>query len=348
LLGNHVAFVDPGTITLAARRPVQWMANATLWGGRGVAALNWLGIVPKQRFHSDMRAISLIRSWSRAGAIVAVFPEGQMSWDGRLQPLVPGLARLVRLLRVPVLLARLENHYQYWPRWAPMPRFGEVAVHFSPPRTFDLKTPVAEIEAFIQDGLRVNFRDTDLKVRGWRLARGITNVLFLCPKCDAEEMVERGNVVACSACRASWTVDTQHRLTPRQPGDLLLLEEQMDRTQERLKARWASWNPASAAPILQSCPVEWMDHTDQPKRIGSGRLELRPGRLELVDHGVVLWSAALQDLLSASVEFGRGFEIRTADQYAKAKIPTGSAWKLPWAIAWWKAQAEANAESPSE
>jgi hypothetical protein len=90
-----------------------------------------------------------------------------------------------------------------------------------------------------------------------------------------------------------------------------------------------------SGPVLISAPLELVDHTESPRPVGRGRLVLHPDRLALEDGTRTHWSVPLGDISGANVEFQRAFEVSAAGRHLRVTIPSGSAWKWPWAIAWW-------------
>ena len=116
LLANHTCFFDAPIIPLFAERPVITMTTESLLQGRHGAFLMSLGVVPKKKFVSDSRAVRLLKGWADAGAAIGMFPEGQRTWDGLPLPLLPGVEKLVRLLGIPVITARIYNGDRVWPR----------------------------------------------------------------------------------------------------------------------------------------------------------------------------------------------------------------------------------------
>ena len=66
----------------------------------------------------------------RRGAVVCVFPEGAIARDGALLPIQPGVARLARVNRAPVLPVRIERALRVPARAARLhrPRIAVIAV----------------------------------------------------------------------------------------------------------------------------------------------------------------------------------------------------------------------------
>jgi 1-acyl-sn-glycerol-3-phosphate acyltransferase len=70
----------------------------------------------------------------RQGNIVGVVPEGEIAWDGRLQPLKPGVAWLALRTGAPIVCVVLRGGYDIWPRWARWPRLtGKLIIQIGEP-----------------------------------------------------------------------------------------------------------------------------------------------------------------------------------------------------------------------
>jgi len=60
----------------------------------------------------------------KKGEPVCLGPEGEMSWDGRLQEMKPGAAWLALQSGAPICPALIRGVYDIWPRWATYPRLN--------------------------------------------------------------------------------------------------------------------------------------------------------------------------------------------------------------------------------
>lgn len=341
VLANHVSQLDPVLVALAAGRAIQWMASESLLedGALGRLAVP-MGIVPKKKFTTDARAVLDLVRWTRAGACVGVFPEGQRPWDGRPAPLLPGIERLARAVGCPVVTCRIENADHHWPRWAAVPRAGRVRVTFDPPETWGADADLEAVRATLERRLRVGDDGFRAPVWGVALARGLGNVLFACPACGAVEgLSEAGDTVTCRACGAGWTVDAALGLHPRGGGASTSVRSASDALRARLLAAGMA-DPALAARglVLESEPLTLVDRTgDTPAPIGRGRLRLTPERLEL--DGDAAWSVPLAALVSVSAEQRRRLWLRTADRLYEPVLPRESVCKWEWVAEWWRRRA---------
>lgn len=113
LVANHPNMgVDGGLLIAAAKRPVRFLAKAPLFGSLpGRIALGGIGAIPVYRRHDDPSALArneqtfaAARDALRAGAAIAVFPEGISHSQPSLAPMRTGAARIA--LETAVALGR--------------------------------------------------------------------------------------------------------------------------------------------------------------------------------------------------------------------------------------------------
>src|SRR5207249_10157744 len=101
---NHHAYADPPLVTIPVRRRVYYMAWSRLFQiplfGRFIRLLH---AFPVQVESSDPRAAREAVRLLQAGQVVMIFPEGERSPDGRVQPFKPGAFRLAAAHATPVL-----------------------------------------------------------------------------------------------------------------------------------------------------------------------------------------------------------------------------------------------------
>jgi 1-acyl-sn-glycerol-3-phosphate acyltransferase len=328
LVANHVTLLDVPLVGAATDRALVWLGTATLAEGRAAGLLDRLGLVTKRRFDPDLGAVRALRRWVAHGGAVALFPEGERTWDGRLLPLQPGIGALVRLLGVPVVPVTLRGAYRVWPRWTPKPHRGRVEVRFHAPRTWGAGADREEIEAELREALAVDPADVGAVQPRGPLAAGLANLLFRCLSCGAPDPEERDDALSCG-CGARWTLDPAHRLTGPS-GEVLTLQAAVDRVTAAAEAAFLALD---GDVVLQSEPVELVEHGVGP--VGTGTLTLRRDRLALERDGGTVRAFDLAALRNVNVEYTRQLEVRTATARYLAVIPTGSAWQWPWAVRWW-------------
>ena len=107
VVANHVSFWDPFWVNSFIRHPIQFVASDNLFRTFPLGfAMRLLGAIPKTKLMNDPETVRHIYRVLAGGGVVGLFPEGSRTNDGRLSPLVPAVARLLRRLKVPVIAAR--------------------------------------------------------------------------------------------------------------------------------------------------------------------------------------------------------------------------------------------------
>lgn len=142
MLANHQCFLDPIFVSLAAGRPLSFLARSSLFtGGKFERLIRTYGAVPIDRgFGKD--GIRTVIDTLNQGRAVLVFPEGERTHTGAIQPLKAGVSLLIERVRVPIVPVGIAGAFEMWPRSrklpvaAPlmMPRNGKgIAVHVGEP-----------------------------------------------------------------------------------------------------------------------------------------------------------------------------------------------------------------------
>ena len=337
VLANHVTTPDAGFITVMGKRPIQFMvAKSAMVSDLRGRVLAQFGVIPKQKFASDSTAVKALLRWRELDAAVGLFPEGERSWDGHTLPLLPGIGKLVRLVKAPVVTVRVLNGHRVWPRWAEKARRGRVHLEFDEPVTFDRREKVEVIQQHVEDRLRVDPAEApDWEVTGTRLAAGLKNLLHACPACNAlDALQELDDTVRCASCGAAWTVDTHNRLSGHSE---LTVAEAWALVKERFAEHWVA-DPARFArdgTVLESEPAHLVDALAlEPIELARGQLRLTPDTISLGD-----WSRPLSELKAVSVDFRRQLQFVTDDGVAEAVLPTESCLKWEWITRHWMARA---------
>ncbi|MBU6376234.1 MAG: MFS transporter, partial [Bdellovibrionales bacterium] len=114
LVCNHVSFVDWLIIAAGIHRPVRFVMHHSF--GRGWLAKRLLKrakVIPIASAHEDMNtlkaAFESISRELRDGEIVCIFPEGQITHDGKLAPFKSGIERIIEKDPVPVIPMALNG-----------------------------------------------------------------------------------------------------------------------------------------------------------------------------------------------------------------------------------------------
>jgi len=181
-----------------------------------------LRVIPKKNFIPEITAIQNIARIIRSGGKVILFPEGMSSISGSNQPSAIGTGKLLKHLKVPVLMSRIEGGYLTNTKYCLDDRPGRVDVTIS--KLFDPDDLKAMTETEVQLAVDSAIHHNDYL---WNktarvaydghgeLAKNMHNLLYRCPRCGGEfQMIGEGNHIHCKACGNGATLNEYYDLIP--------------------------------------------------------------------------------------------------------------------------------------
>lgn len=184
--------------------------------------LRFMNVIPKKNFTPDMYAMREMRRIIKKGGALAIFPEGMSSISGANQPVAIGSGAFIKLMGVPVYMARISGGYLTSTKYCLDERPGRVDVVLDALFTAEeLKTMAPEQ---IEDRLNSELYNDDYawnkKARAefdgkGRIAHDMHTLLFKCPRCGREfAMKGEGDTIRCLECGNGARVNEYYDLIP--------------------------------------------------------------------------------------------------------------------------------------
>ncbi|HEY9764786.1 MAG TPA: lysophospholipid acyltransferase family protein [Chroococcales cyanobacterium] len=135
VISNHCSNLDPLALSLAIELPLAFMAKIEIFKNPLIAAfISACGAFPVQRGGGGRPAIEAAIAQARAGKMVAMFPEGTRSRDGKMAPFKAGAAIIALEAGVPILPVFIQGSFRALPRGSFFPRLGSrLAVRIGAP-----------------------------------------------------------------------------------------------------------------------------------------------------------------------------------------------------------------------
>ena len=138
LAANHQSYLDPPLAGSVSNRAIYFLARRTLLDGW---FLGWilpkLNVIPvDSETGRDRTALKALIRILKAGRGTLVFPEGQRTADGKLQPAQPGLGLVIASTLAPVVPMRIFGAYDAWPIHEKWPRPGRITIVVGRPIIF--------------------------------------------------------------------------------------------------------------------------------------------------------------------------------------------------------------------
>lgn len=147
VVANHQSFLDPALVQVVCPRPLHTLTKSTQFDA---PVYGWFlpraNAIPTRRYLVDAQAVRVVLRRLAEGEAVGIYPEGERSWDGALQPVRRGTMRLLLGAGVPVVPCGISGAYDVWPRWSRRIRRRRVVISFGEPMVWPLLTTRAERE----------------------------------------------------------------------------------------------------------------------------------------------------------------------------------------------------------
>lgn len=204
ILMNHQTAFDQFFLGMAFRQRAYYLASEDLfsmgWLSRLIQFL--VAPIPIKKQTTDASAVMTCLRVAREGATIALAPEGNRTYSGRLVHIKPSIVGLVRLLRLPVVLYHIEGGYGVHPRWSDVVRRGGMRCYVSEviePEEYKALSDDELLER-IRRGLDVDETKIEGEYHHPKLAEYLERAMYVCPECGLSEFESHGDLIACKKC----------------------------------------------------------------------------------------------------------------------------------------------------
>jgi 1-acyl-sn-glycerol-3-phosphate acyltransferase len=124
VVANHQSMFDPVLVGLASRRYLSFLARKNLFARPGFGrVIRSLGAVPIDR-GMGKDGIQNVLDALAAGRAVLMFPEGERTHSGVVQPLKAGVSLLIKRVTCPIVPVGIAGAFEAWSRYHRVPQFS--------------------------------------------------------------------------------------------------------------------------------------------------------------------------------------------------------------------------------
>ncbi len=219
LLSNHNAYFDP-FLTGSFLYPIRlnFVGGYRYSKDKLLSPLaRLLGTIPKFQYDYDLSVIKDMLEVLKNKQNLALFPSGRLSTYGEEELITKSIAKFIKKAKVNVYIQNIEGSYFSKPKWSRTTRRGRIDVKIVRRITKEEidKLNIEEINEIIQENLRYNEfktqKEKKIYFKGRKLAEGLENVLFMCPRCKRLHTIETlDNEVYCTACNFKTTLNNYY------------------------------------------------------------------------------------------------------------------------------------------
>lgn len=204
VLFNHQTGLDQFIVGSALRGPVYFVASEDLFSnGKVSRLLEWaIAPIPIKKQATDARAVLNCLRVMKEGGTLALSPEGNRTFSGKTEYIKPAIVGLVKSLKAPVALFRIEGGYGVHPRWSDVIRRGKSRAYIYKviePEEVKAMSDDALYQTIVE-GLYVDEGCVDYTYKKKELAEYIERAYYVCPDCGLTEFVSEGDAFTCQKC----------------------------------------------------------------------------------------------------------------------------------------------------
>ena len=204
ILYNHESDFDQILLGQAFRFPVYYLAmEDILSNGLSSAILRYaFAPIAIKKQTIDLKALRDCFQVVKEGGSIAIAPEGHRTYSGRPCYINPSIVKMIRKLKLPVVLFRIEGAYGTQPRWSNVIRRGHV--HAYPSEVIEPEEYAALTNDEFYERIRVGLAVDETKLPGEfrhkKLAEYLERVAYICPDCGIAPHESKDDLIRCTSC----------------------------------------------------------------------------------------------------------------------------------------------------
>ncbi len=259
LLGSHTGNLDfLFALATVRKKRFHGLVAAHFYRNKRIAwLLNTLRCIRKEQFRADVESIARMKNTIESGESLLIYPEGEVNGTGRTESSNPSIARLAKLLKAPLYAARTHGGYFTRPKWNPVQRKGKVEIEIELIATAEEVKSLSNDELYkrIEEKIKVDDyawqKQRMIPFGGKNRAHGLSDLLYLCPKCGGEcTTVSDGDEICCTRCGNKGIMDEYGFLHPADSSCVIpeTVPEWADIERDALRREIADDNFALSAP----------------------------------------------------------------------------------------------------
>ncbi|MBQ2662200.1 MAG: VTT domain-containing protein [Clostridia bacterium] len=223
VIGSHPSFLDwYYTALVFYPKKLNFITSRYYFFRRDLAFLiRNVGCIPKSMFSPDLECAKNMITVLRRNDTLALLPEAQLSTMGRFESIHQPTIDFIKNSALPVYFVQINGAYLAKPKAGNGIRRG-ARVEISAGKLFEKGETKAMSSSEVRDAVEkaLYFNDfewlntqPDLHYKSSKLAEGLENLIYLCPKCRKEASLSTsGNTISCE-CGFTLTLNDRYTFT---------------------------------------------------------------------------------------------------------------------------------------
>ncbi len=289
-----------------------------------------LGVIPKAPFASEVKPIKEMMAAIKSGRSLLIFPEGQITLDGRSNIYEKSIVKMLKKMKINVVSVSFENFFSNHPSWAKYRRNIKTkmsADYLIKEDEFDTITDeeiLKRLDSILVYDVSQELAKNPQKIKCINPMEGITNALYKCPACNKEfALICDGKTLVCNSCQNTVTMDEYGFLVAATEKDKTFKTVALwnDFQRETLKEEYLNNNDYSIeTEAIMQTGTDYME----------GLIDSKPGTLVMTDKEFIFTTEDGElrykntDYLSQSFAVGVNISIPIPSQHTIFKFDNPS------------------------
>ena len=204
IIMNHQTAFDQFFVGMSFFSPIYYIATEDIFSLGFLSTLLRFAVapIPIKKQTSDLQAVKTCVRVMKEGGTIALAPEGNRTYHGKTVYIKPSIVKLIKVLRLPLAIYRIEGGYGIQPRWSDVVRKGHMTAGVSriiEPEEY-MKLSDEELYALVQKELYVDESNDGKLFYSKRNAEYLERLLYVCPDCGLSTFISKGCMLKCQCC----------------------------------------------------------------------------------------------------------------------------------------------------
>lgn len=201
---NHQTAFDQFFVSLSFKQHIYYVASEDLFSKGFLSDIIRFIVapIPFKKSVADIKGVRDCLRVAKEGGTIALSPEGNRTYGGRTGYIKPSIASLVKALKLPLAIYRIEGGFGAHPRWSDVIRKGKMRGYVKRVIEFEEYKDLSDEALFslIKEELFVDEAVVDVPFVHKKSAEYLERAMYICPFCGLAEFYSEGDTFTCKKC----------------------------------------------------------------------------------------------------------------------------------------------------
>lgn len=204
IIMNHQTSFDQFFVGMSIPGPIYYIATEDIFSLGWLSSLLRYAVapIPIKKQTTDLQAVKNCVRVVKEGGTIALAPEGNRTYNGKTVYIKPSIVKLIKILKLPLAIFRIEGGYGVQPRWSDVVRKGGMTAGVY--RVIEPEEYLAlsddELYQLVQKELHVDESNDQKLYYSKKNAEYLERVIYVCPHCGLSTFFSRGDILECTKC----------------------------------------------------------------------------------------------------------------------------------------------------